>query len=80
LNAESPYRVFISYSHQDAELVGRIASILEDNGLRPMLDTTFSSEGGFIRKSVLSFTGQPAHLPNSVENPQKNRTRKLDTP
>ncbi len=37
MNAESPYRVFISYSHQDAELVGRIASILEDNGLRPML-------------------------------------------
>lgn len=76
---EYKYRVFISYSHQDAELVGRIASILEDNGLQPMLDTTFSSEGGFIRKSALSFAGQPAHLLNSVENLQKNRTRQLDT-
>jgi hypothetical protein len=47
LNAENQYRVFISYSHHDANLVGRIASILEGHGLQPMLDTTFSSGHGF---------------------------------
>lgn len=47
MNAENQYRVFISYSHHDAALVGRIASILEGHGLQPMLDTTFSSGHGF---------------------------------
>jgi hypothetical protein len=80
LNAESQYRVFISYSHQDAELVSRIALILETNGLQPMLDTTFSPEGGTLWESMFSTTGQPAVLANSSETLQKNRTRQLDAP
>lgn len=47
LNVENKYRVFISYSHQDAELVDRISSILEENGLQPMLDKGFASGHGF---------------------------------
>jgi len=50
LNAENKYRVFISYSHQDAELVDRISSILEENGLQPMLDKGFSSGHGFTNQ------------------------------
>jgi hypothetical protein len=47
---EYKYRVFISYSHQDAELVDRISSILEENGLQPMLDKGFSSGHGFTNQ------------------------------
>jgi hypothetical protein len=50
LNSESKYRVFISYSHQDAELVDRISTILEENGLQPMLDRSFSSGHGFTNQ------------------------------
>ena len=41
------YRVFISYSHEDAELVEQIASILRSNGLQPMLDKSFATGQGF---------------------------------
>jgi hypothetical protein len=44
---EYRYRVFISYSHQDAGLVERISSILDENGLQPMLDKGFASGYGF---------------------------------
>jgi hypothetical protein len=44
---ESKYRVFISYSHEDTELVEQITSILEENGLQPMLDKSFASGQGF---------------------------------
>ena len=50
LCAENKYRVFISYSHQDAELVDRISSILEENGLQPMLDSDFASGQGFTNQ------------------------------
>jgi hypothetical protein len=44
---EYKYRVFISYSHEDTELVEQITSILEENGLQPMLDKSFASGQGF---------------------------------
>lgn len=44
---EYKYRVFISYSHEDAELVEKISSILCENGLQPMLDKSFASGQGF---------------------------------
>jgi hypothetical protein len=44
---EYKYRVFISYSHEDTELVEQITSILEENGLQPMLDKSFASGHGF---------------------------------
>jgi len=39
--ARSALRVFISYSHEDLDLVKRLVGILEDNGLRPMWDEQF---------------------------------------
>jgi hypothetical protein len=44
---EYKYRVFISYFHEDMELVERISSILQENGLQPMLDKSFASGHGF---------------------------------
>ena len=41
------YRVFISYSHEDSELVSRIAKTLEGNGLHPMWDRNFLYGYGF---------------------------------
>jgi hypothetical protein len=41
------YRVFISYSHEDKDLVERIAAVLEGNGLQPMWDRNFASGQGF---------------------------------
>ena len=41
------YRVFISYSHQDSELVDELVAILRENGLRPMLDKDFAFGGRF---------------------------------
>lgn len=50
MNPESKYRVFVSYSHQDAKLVDRISMILVENGLSPMLDRSFSSGHGFTNQ------------------------------
>lgn len=41
------YRVFISYSHSDAELVGKIVGILERVNLKPMWDKNFAYGYGF---------------------------------
>lgn len=44
---EQQYRVFISYSHQDYELVQKIAFILEEVGVKPMWDQNFARGRGF---------------------------------
>lgn len=44
---EYKYRVFLSYFHEDAELVERITSLLEENSLQPMLDKDFAFGQGF---------------------------------
>jgi hypothetical protein len=49
------YRVFISYSRDDKELVERIIETLKEIGLRPMWDQSFTGGGGFpeqIRKFI----------------------------
>jgi hypothetical protein len=44
---EPKYRIFISYSHKDKELVLKIADILEGNGFKPMWDRDFKFGTGF---------------------------------
>ena len=44
---DNKYRVFISYSHADEELVKRISSLLEANGLQPMRDKSLHPGRGF---------------------------------
>ncbi|WP_287152964.1 toll/interleukin-1 receptor domain-containing protein [Candidatus Solincola tengchongensis] len=49
------YRVFISYSHEDSDLVELIVSILNEIGLRPLWDRNFAYGRGFpeqIRKCI----------------------------
>jgi len=41
------YRIFISYSHEDYEMVKKIVNILESNGLTPLWDETFAWGHGF---------------------------------
>ncbi|HWI64825.1 MAG TPA: toll/interleukin-1 receptor domain-containing protein [Symbiobacteriaceae bacterium] len=41
------YRVFISYSHKDLELVQRVVNALEENGLTPIWDRNFAFGYGF---------------------------------
>jgi hypothetical protein len=41
------YRVFISYSREDSDLVEKIVEILEENGLHPMHDKGFGPGEGF---------------------------------
>lgn len=36
------YRVFISYSHEDTELVEKVVKVLEENGLTPLWDKKFA--------------------------------------
>lgn len=43
MNPENKYRVFISYSHEDKKLVEQITTVLQENGLQPMLDKSFAS-------------------------------------
>lgn len=44
---ESKLRVFISYSHEDREVINTIVRVLDDNGLKPMYDKDFSKGTGF---------------------------------
>ena len=41
------YRVFVSYSHQDKDLVWQVVQILKDIGLMPMWDRDFAYGAGF---------------------------------
>ena len=41
------YRIFLSYSHQDKDLVGKVVQILKDIGLVPMWDRDFAYGAGF---------------------------------
>jgi hypothetical protein len=43
----SKYRVFISYSHDDADLAEKVVTIIEDIGLLPMWDKDFLFGHGF---------------------------------
>ena len=47
LDKSDSYRVFISYSREDLELVKKIVKILESNGLTPMWDKNFRYGHGF---------------------------------
>jgi hypothetical protein len=56
----SNYRVFISYSHEDRELVDKIVSLLENIGLCPMWDRDFAYGSGF-HDQIKTFIAQ-AHV------------------
>ena len=47
MTEEKKYRVFISYSREDSELVDKLVTILVDNGLHPMHDKGFGPGAGF---------------------------------
>ena len=47
MNETGAYRVFISYSHENKDLAGRIVGALQKNGLTPMWDEDFSGGFGF---------------------------------
>ena len=47
MTAETTYRIFISYSHDDAELKNKLVAVLEANGLQPMHDKGFGIGSGF---------------------------------
>jgi hypothetical protein len=47
LEDERKYRVFISYSHQDVEIVRVLEEILRNNGFDPMWDQYFAFGQGF---------------------------------
>lgn len=42
---EYQYRIFISYSHEDKDLVEKLVKVLKENGLNPVYDKHL--EGGF---------------------------------
>jgi hypothetical protein len=42
-----PYRVFVSYAHEDSDLAREIVGVLQDNGLAPVWDRNFSVARGF---------------------------------
>ena len=44
----SAFRVFVSYSHEDKELVGDVVSVLKDNGLMPMYYEGFAPGSRFL--------------------------------
>lgn len=44
------YRVFISYSHEDRELVGKIVLLLQENGLNVLWDHNLSFGHGFTEQ------------------------------
>lgn len=54
------YRVFISYSHEDVDLVLKIVEIIEKNGLIPLWDKNFSFGIGF-QDSIKTFIAH-AHV------------------
>ena len=46
-SSHEKYRIFISYSHEDEEMVSRIARIIEENEMDPMWDKKFQFGQGF---------------------------------
>lgn len=53
--SEHPFRVFISYSHADIEIVRKMAALLEEMGLHPLWDKDIHPGTPFtdtIRKPV----------------------------
>jgi len=54
------HRVFISYSHQDKELVKKIEKVIRDNGMTPMLDEDFAFGHGF-QEQIMTFVAH-AHV------------------
>ncbi len=57
------YRIFISYSHQDENLVGRIAEILKENGMKPLWDRGFAYGHGFHDQIKLFIAHAHVFLP-----------------
>ncbi|MBC7248050.1 MAG: toll/interleukin-1 receptor domain-containing protein [Actinobacteria bacterium] len=62
------YRVFISYSHEDGDLVEKIVSVLEDAGLRPMWDRDFAFGRGFPEQIRMRIAHAHVFLPLITES------------
>lgn len=56
----NPYRVFISYSHEDHDLAVKIVEVIKNNGLTPMWDKDFLFGHGF-QDSIKTFIAH-AHV------------------
>jgi hypothetical protein len=67
----NPYRVFISYSHEDQDLALKIVEVIKKNGLTPMWDKDFLFGHGF-QDSIKTFIAH-AHvfLPIITESSSK---------
>jgi hypothetical protein len=60
---KTPYRIFISYSHEDRDLVRELREILRANGLEPMSDHTFAFGSGFPEQIKLYIAHSHVFLP-----------------
>jgi hypothetical protein len=68
---EQQYRVFISYSHQDYELVTKIVEILESNDIKAMWDRDFRFGHGF-HEQIKNFIAH-SHVFLPVITPTANK-------
>jgi hypothetical protein len=59
----SKYRVFISYSHEDRELVEELVTLLDEMGLYPMWDKNFAFGSGFHDQIKLFIAHAHVFLP-----------------
>lgn len=65
------YRVFISYSHNDTELVLKIIDVLDKNGLKPIWDKNFAYGHGFHEQIKTFISHAHVFLPVITEDSSK---------
>jgi len=70
---EEKFRVFLSYSHEDVELVVTLDRILRENGFDPMWDRHFASGHGF-RDQIRNFIAH-AHVFIPVLTPKADERK-----
>ena len=75
---EGPPRLFLSYTSDDAELAGRIATALQENGIDTWWDRWCISTGDSLRQKIDEGLGDCTHFlvlltPQSVGKPWVNQ-------
>ncbi len=68
-----PYRVFICYAHEDADLVCRIDQALTDLGLRPTYDKSIDPGTSFTEDIKRKITHAHLFVPVLTEHTQRER-------